>query len=59
VPPVSAITTEEGQRVAFDRSTYQFRELTKKLPPQRSRGVRWPGGFLTARRWSSAGKGCA
>jgi glyoxylase-like metal-dependent hydrolase (beta-lactamase superfamily II) len=40
VPPVSAITTEEGQRVAFDRGTYQFRELTKKLPPQEP----WPAG---------------
>lgn len=40
VPPVSTITTEEGQRVAFDRGTYQFRELTKKLPPQEP----WPTG---------------
>ncbi len=40
VPPVATVTTEEGQRVAFDRGTFQFRELTKRLPPQEP----WPGG---------------
>ena len=40
VPPVSTITTEEGQRVAFDRGTYQMRELTKRVPPQDP----WPSG---------------
>ncbi len=40
VPEVSATITEEGQRVAFDHSTYQFRELTKKLPLQEA----WPRG---------------
>ena len=32
------LTTEEGQRVAFDRFTWQYRELTKKLPVSE----RWP-----------------
>jgi metallo-beta-lactamase class B len=40
VVPVSSIATEEGQRVAFDRETYQFRELTKQLPIQEP----WPSG---------------
>ena len=40
VAPVSAITTEEGQRVSFDQGTYQLRELTKKLPPEEP----WPRG---------------
>lgn len=30
--PVSYILTEEGQQVAFDKGTYQYRELTKRLP---------------------------
>jgi glyoxylase-like metal-dependent hydrolase (beta-lactamase superfamily II) len=34
VVPVSCITTEEGQQVAFDKETYQFRELAKRLPIQ-------------------------
>jgi len=32
VTAVSTVMTEEGQRVAFDKETYQFRELTKRLP---------------------------
>jgi metallo-beta-lactamase class B len=38
VAPVTAVTTEEGQRVAFDKETYQFRELAKRLPIQEP----WP-----------------
>jgi glyoxylase-like metal-dependent hydrolase (beta-lactamase superfamily II) len=37
---MSTITTEEGQKVAFDRGTFQIRELTKRVPPQEA----WPGG---------------
>ena len=40
VVAVSPTTTEEGQRVAFDKDTYQLRELAKKLPPQEP----WPAG---------------
>jgi hydroxyacylglutathione hydrolase len=40
VVPVSSIATEDGQRVAFDKETYQFRELTKQLPIQEP----WPSG---------------
>lgn len=40
MPAVSTLITEEGQRVAFDRGTYQIRELTKRLPPQEP----WPTG---------------
>jgi glyoxylase-like metal-dependent hydrolase (beta-lactamase superfamily II) len=40
VPPVSSITTEEGQRVAFDEGTFQLRELTKRIPPEEP----WPAG---------------
>ncbi len=40
VPAVSDITTEEGQRVAFDQGTYQARELTKRLPLEEA----WPSG---------------
>jgi glyoxylase-like metal-dependent hydrolase (beta-lactamase superfamily II) len=32
--------TEEGQQVAFDKETFQFRELTKRLPIQEP----WPSG---------------
>jgi glyoxylase-like metal-dependent hydrolase (beta-lactamase superfamily II) len=32
VPPLQQLVTEEGQRVAFDRSTWQARELTKQVP---------------------------
>jgi len=38
--PVSPIMTEEGQQVAFDKGTFQFRELTKRLPIQ----APWPSG---------------
>src|SRR5207249_11805701 len=38
--PVSFSTTEEGQRVAFDKGTFQSRELTKRLPIQEP----WPSG---------------
>lgn len=34
VPPVKAIVSEEGQLVVFDRRTFQFRELSKRLPLQ-------------------------
>ena len=40
IAPISGVTTEEGQRVSFDRGTYQSRELTKRLPLQEP----WPGG---------------
>jgi glyoxylase-like metal-dependent hydrolase (beta-lactamase superfamily II) len=33
IPPIHpVVTTEEGQQVVFDRFTWQYRELTKKLP---------------------------
>jgi glyoxylase-like metal-dependent hydrolase (beta-lactamase superfamily II) len=34
------MATEEGQRVAFDQSTFQSRELSKRLPPSQP----WPAG---------------
>ena len=34
------LTTEEGQQVAFDRFTWQYRELAKKLPVTEA----WPSG---------------
>jgi hypothetical protein len=37
---VLALLTEEGQRVVFDRTTWQLRELTKRLPPDQP----WPAG---------------
>jgi glyoxylase-like metal-dependent hydrolase (beta-lactamase superfamily II) len=40
VAPLATITTEEGQRVAFDASTWQLRELAKRLPPEEP----WPQG---------------
>lgn len=40
VPPISPIVTEEGQRVVFDKSTWQMRELTKRVAP----GDAWPRG---------------
>lgn len=47
IPPIHPVlTTEEGQAVAFDRFTWQYRELTKKLPLSEA----WPsgGGIRTA-----------
>jgi hydroxyacylglutathione hydrolase len=38
--PISTMGTEEGQRVAFDQSTFQSRELSKRLPPSQP----WPAG---------------
>ena len=32
VDAIRPVVTEEGQAVAFDRSTWQMRELTKRLP---------------------------
>lgn len=40
VPRVATLTTEEGQRVAFDESTYRLRELAKRLPLEEP----WPAG---------------
>lgn len=40
VPPVSPIPTEEGQLVVFNKSTWQMRELTKRIPLNDS----WPQG---------------
>jgi len=40
IPPISTMISEEGQRVAFDQSTFQSRELTKLLPPNQP----WPTG---------------
>jgi len=40
VPPLATIITEEGQRVAFDASTWQLRELAKRLPLEEA----WPQG---------------
>ena len=40
VPRVQGIRTEEGQLVGFDRSTYQQRELSKRLPLDEP----WPSG---------------
>jgi glyoxylase-like metal-dependent hydrolase (beta-lactamase superfamily II) len=40
VPRVATLTTEEGQSVAFDESTYQLRELAKRLPLDEP----WPAG---------------
>lgn len=40
VPPVSPISTEEGQPVVFDRITWQLRELAKKVPVEEA----WPAG---------------
>ena len=40
VPRVKTLTTEEGQQVSFDKETYQFRELTKRLSLQEP----WPSG---------------
>ena len=37
---VRPLVTEEGQRVVFDRITWQLRELTKKIPPDQP----WPVG---------------
>ncbi|MEO8658352.1 MAG: MBL fold metallo-hydrolase [Bryobacteraceae bacterium] len=37
---VRALLTEEGQHVVFDRFTWQFRELTKQIPPDQP----WPTG---------------
>src|SRR5579859_820945 len=37
---VRALLTEEGQQVAFDRITWQLRELTKRLPLDQP----WPAG---------------
>ena len=33
VPPIGTILTEEGQLVAFDKSTWQLRELAKRVAP--------------------------
>ena len=40
VPPIGTILTEEGQLVAFDKSTWQLRELAKRVAP----GDPWPRG---------------
>lgn len=40
IAPLATITTEEGQRVAFDESTWQLRELAKRLPLDET----WPQG---------------
>jgi glyoxylase-like metal-dependent hydrolase (beta-lactamase superfamily II) len=41
VPSIHPVlTTEEGQHVVFDRFTWQYRELAKKLPVSEP----WPGG---------------
>lgn len=40
VAPVKPLVTEEGQAVVFDRSSWQLRELTKRLDPQQP----WPSG---------------
>jgi metallo-beta-lactamase class B len=40
IAPISTITTEEGQQVAFDQSTFQARELAKRLPLSQP----WPAG---------------
>jgi glyoxylase-like metal-dependent hydrolase (beta-lactamase superfamily II) len=40
VAPVKPLLTEEGQLVVFDKSTYQARELTKRIPIQEA----WPRG---------------
>lgn len=40
VEPVKPLLTEEGQLVVFDRSTWQMRELAKRVDPQRP----WPRG---------------
>ncbi len=40
VAPISTVTTEEGQHVAFDQSTFQARELAKRLPIDQA----WPAG---------------
>jgi len=40
IPSISTMVTEEGQRVAFDSSTFQPRELTKRLPLSQP----WPAG---------------
>jgi glyoxylase-like metal-dependent hydrolase (beta-lactamase superfamily II) len=45
LPPVSPILTEEGQLVVFDRTTFQFRELSKKVPIDDP----WPTGKEMAR----------
>jgi glyoxylase-like metal-dependent hydrolase (beta-lactamase superfamily II) len=38
VPLVDAVVTEEGQQVVFDRSSFQARELAKRLPLEEA----WP-----------------
>jgi glyoxylase-like metal-dependent hydrolase (beta-lactamase superfamily II) len=41
IPPIHPVlTTEEGQQVVFDRFTWQYRELAKKLPASET----WPTG---------------
>ncbi|MCX6620404.1 MAG: MBL fold metallo-hydrolase [Acidobacteria bacterium] len=40
IPPLRPLTTEEGQRVVFDRGNWQQRELAKRLPLEES----WPTG---------------
>ena len=41
IPPIHPVlTTEEGQQVVFDRFTWQYRELAKKLPVSET----WPTG---------------
>src|SRR6476469_8041760 len=44
IAPVQPLRTEEGQMVVFDRSTWQMRELAKKLPLEEP----WPGGAAAA-----------
>src|SRR5262249_39486260 len=40
VPPLTGTRTEEGQRIAFNRSQFQQRELSKRLPLDQP----WPAG---------------
>lgn len=39
-PPIASVLTDENQRVAFDQTIWQFRELAKKLPLEQP----WPRG---------------
>src|SRR5437870_13778932 len=51
VAPVEPRHTEEGQMVVFDRSTWQMRELAKKLPLDEP----WPSGAATAKALAKYG----
>ena len=51
IAPVKPLLTEEGQLVVFDRSTWQQRELAKRIPPRDP----WPAGAAMAQALAQYG----